>query len=259
MRLITSVTITTFLHSNKRKKTDQARVWDADCVGNSSQSVTQGSSQGLPGAAIEKAIPHPPFRVWGINGVYASDASNVWVVGSPEEGNNYGTILHSTDGGDTWVKVPYTITHTPPPTGYYLITVHGANANEVWAVGRGQIMHISVTRKGISVTDQTPGFSSYMDVNGVYALNPRTIWAVADSGNIWRSDNGGKKWTLRNAGQYNHGYLLRVSAIDGMNAWATESDQYGGGQIVYTSNGGKSWVPQTIPVQTGMWAISFVK
>jgi photosystem II stability/assembly factor-like uncharacterized protein len=193
-----------------------------------------------------------------LNGVYASDASHAWVVGDAEAGNQYGTILRTTDGGDTWVKVPYTVTHTPLPTDYYLITVHGANANKVWAVGHDQIMHISVTNKGVSVTDQTPRFANYMDINGVFAVNRSTIWAVADSGAIWRSGNGGRTWTMRNAGQFDHGYILRVNAIDGMNAWATESSQ-SGGQVIYTSNGGKSWASQTIPVQPGMWGISFVK
>lgn len=197
-------------------------------------------------------------------GVYASDACNVWVVGKAETGNQYGTILHTTDGGDTWVKVPYTITHTPLPTDFYLLTIRGANANQLWAVGHDQILHITVTQKGIiSVTDQTPAFSPFMDINGVFAVNSNTVWAVADAGNIWRTDNGGRKWVLRNTGSFDHGYIIRVSAIDGRNVWATVTDQSGGGQvagqIVYTSNGGKSWAPQTIPVQTGMWGISFVR
>jgi photosystem II stability/assembly factor-like uncharacterized protein len=197
-----------------------------------------------------------------LNGVYASDASHVWIVGTEENGNEYGTILRTTDGGETWTKVPYKITHTPAPTDYYLITVDGANANEVWAVGHDQIMHISVTRKGVTVSDQTPAFSNYMDINGVFALTSRSIWAVADASNIWRSDNGGKTWTLRNKGQYDHGYILRVSAVDGQHAWATVASQTTGpGQVISTSNGGKSWAAQTIPAQPvgGMWGISFVK
>lgn len=193
-----------------------------------------------------------------LSGVYAGDAYHVWVVGGPEEGNNYGTILHTTDGGGTWDKVPYTVTHNPSLISPYLITVHGANANDVWAVGRDQIMHISVTRKGITVTDQTPKFSDFMDVNGVFALNSHTVWTVGDSSNIWHTNNGGKAWILRNKGNYDHGYIFRVSAIDRLNAWATEGDQAGKGQILYTSNGGGSWTPQTIPVAPQMWGISFV-
>jgi len=192
-----------------------------------------------------------------LQGVYASDASHVWVVGANEEGNKYGTILRSTDGGATWEKVPYTLTHTP--TDFYLITVHGLNANEVWAVGHDQIVHISIISNGISVTDQTPAFSSMLDINGIFALNRRTIWAVADASNIWRSDNGGKTWKVRNGGHHNLGYVLRVCAIDILNAWATTELQDRSGQVLYTSDGGKNWAAQQIPVAPGMWGISFVK
>ncbi len=210
-----------------------------------------------------------------LNGVYAADASHVWVVGDNEEGNDYGTILLTTNGGSTWEKVPYKLSRTF--TSPYLITVDGANANEVWAVGRGQIVHISVnefgfqstpwpfgafnpfrTSRNISVTDQTPDFSSMYDINGVYALNQRTIWAVADLSNVWRSGNCGKAWTSQPAplgGQY----VLRVSAIDKRHAWATTSDQFGSGYLWNTSDGGTTWAAQNIPVATGMWGISFVR
>jgi photosystem II stability/assembly factor-like uncharacterized protein len=191
-----------------------------------------------------------------LNGVYASDASHVWVVGDNEPGNDYGTILRTTDGGATWEKVPYELSRTF--SSAYLITVDGANAHKVWAVGRGQIVRISVTSQGISVTDQTPDFSSMYDINGVYALNRLTIWAVADLSNIWRSRNGGKTWTSQPAplgGQY----VLRVSAINKRHAWATTSDQFGSGYLWNTSDGGRTWAPQQIPVATGMWGISFVR
>jgi len=74
----------------------------------------------------------------------------------------------------TWSKVPYAITHPHPPSSRYLITVHGANANEVWAVGRDQVIHVSVTSGGIRATDQTPVFGDY-DINGVFAVNQKTV------------------------------------------------------------------------------------
>jgi photosystem II stability/assembly factor-like uncharacterized protein len=195
--------------------------------------------------------------VVSLQGVYAADASHAWIVGENETGKEYGTILRTTDGGETWSKVPYSITHTPPPSGCYLITVHGASANEVWAVGRDQIIHVSVASTGIRATDQTPDFAGGFDINGVFAVNRKTVWAVADNSAIWRSVNGGKKWTKR--APQGAGYVFRVSAIDKHHAWVTTGDYSGRGQILYTDDGGKTWTPQPIPADPQMWGISFVR
>jgi photosystem II stability/assembly factor-like uncharacterized protein len=192
-----------------------------------------------------------------LQGVYAADASHAWVVGPAEDGNNYGTILYTADGGETWLKVPYAVTHTPPPQGYYLITVHGMGANEVWAVGRDQVIRVSVTSSGIRATDQTPSFGSGYDINGVFAVNKKTVWAVADNSAIWRSVNGGKGWHKRDP--QGAGYIFRVSALGKKQAWVTTGSYSGQGQILYTDDGGKRWVPQSIPVNPQMWGISFVK
>lgn len=192
-----------------------------------------------------------------LQGVYAADASHAWVVGPAEDGNNYGTILYTADGGEAWSKVPYAATHTPPPQGYYLITVHGVGANEAWAVGRDQIIHVSVTSSGIRATDQTPSFGSGYDINGVFAVNKKTVWAVADNSAIWRSLNGGKGWKERSP--QGAGYVFRVYALDKHHAWATTGDYTGHGQILYTTDGGKHWAPQQIPMDPHMWGISFVK
>lgn len=155
------------------------------------------------------------------------------------------------------VKVPYAITHTPPPSGCYLITVHGVNANEVWAVGRDQIIHVSVTAAGIRAVDQTPDFGDGYDINGVFAVSRKAVWAVADNSVIWRSVRGGKGWKERSP--QGAGYVFRVYALNKHHAWATTGNFMGRGQILYTADGGKNWTPQDIPVDPQMWGISFVR
>ena len=203
--------------------------------------VRQGAGQ-VPGVSLQ--------------GVYAADFSHAWVVGAAEEGNDYGTIVHTADAGNTWSKVPYQVTHTPHTNVYHLITVHGVNAKEVWAVGHDQIIHVSVTAGGAQAVDQTQPFGDY-DINGVFAVSRRALWAVADNSTIWRSLNGGKEWTKRNP--QGAGYVLRVWALDKKHAWVTTGDYSGHGTILYTADGGKHWTSQNIPADPQMWGISFVK
>jgi photosystem II stability/assembly factor-like uncharacterized protein len=190
------------------------------------------------------------------NGVYAADALHAWAAGPEEPGNEYGTLVRTADGGKTWTKVPYTITHTAHPSGVYLITVHGAGADEVWAVGRDQIIHVSVHGSEVCVTDQTPDVGAY-DVNGVYAVSRKKLWAVADNSAAWRTLDGGKAWKKRSP--QGAGYLFRVWALDSKHAWVTTGDYTGHGSIQVTSDGGKSWTSQSIPADPQMWGISFVK
>ena len=194
--------------------------------------------------------------VVSLQGVYAADASHAWVVGGAVEGDHCGTILYTADGGDTWSKVPYIVTHNPNLNVFHLITVHGAGAREIWAVGHEQIIHVSVAPDGVHATDQSPGIGDF-DINGVFALNKKTVWAVADGSVIWRSANGGKKWNKRDP--HGAGYVFRVYALDNHHAWVTTGDYSGHGQILTTADGGKNWTPQPIPADPHMWGISFVK
>jgi len=195
----------------------------------------------------------PPVE---LDGVYAADAYHAWVVGENEPGKEYGTILRTTDGGKTWSKVPYAITHTSSPSACYLITVHGYGPNTVWAVGRDQVIHVSVTSAGIRAVDRTPQFGDY-DINGVFAVSRKILWTVGDGSVVYRSVNGGRGWKERSP--QGAGYVFRVSALDGHSAWVTTGGYSGHGQILYTADGGRSWTSQHLPADPQIWGISFMK
>ncbi len=189
-----------------------------------------------------------------LQGIYASDASHAWVVGDKEPGNKYGTIVRTTDGGASWDKVPYT---APDKGQYALITVHGVDANTVWAVGPGHVMHTA--DGGATWVDQSPDQLGLAHANGVFAVDPNTIWVVADYGLIFRSDDAGVTWEEQPSGT--HQYVMRISAANSQAAWAVTTSQGWPpiGQVLHTDDGGETWDIQAPPVTTWWSWVSFVR
>jgi photosystem II stability/assembly factor-like uncharacterized protein len=191
-------------------------------------------------------------------GVYASDAEHAWVVGGNEPGNKYGTIVRTSDGGITWERMPYTLDREA--SDYYLISVHGVDADTVWAVGRDLVLHTA--DGGLTWIDQKS--SGIYDINGVFAVDRNTVWIVVDNGGIYRSEDGGASWEQQAIPPGLGGdYVLRISAIDAQTAWAvTEPDPRfptTPGHVLHTADGGGTWVTQTLPVTPAFWGVSFVK
>jgi photosystem II stability/assembly factor-like uncharacterized protein len=195
-----------------------------------------------------------------LQGVYASDASHVWVVGdieSPCPDDMCGNILHSTNGGRTWKQQIYP--PSPGNIGGYLISVHGLNAKTAWAVGNGAVVH--TTDGGETWQNKTPlnGGGLY-DWNGVFAVNKNTVWVARDNDGVFKYD--GSQWHTYSlpplpGNLFYH--LLRASAIDPHTVWITGNSPPNSGVILYTDTGGENWEVQDPGLDTGFWGVSFVK
>jgi photosystem II stability/assembly factor-like uncharacterized protein len=194
-----------------------------------------------------------------LQGVYASDASHVWVVGALMDGytGNPGIILHSKNSGKTWKPVTY-VPNPDARTGY-LITVHGLNAKTVWVVGDGTVQH---TADGGETwqEQEIPGVRFY-DYNGVFAVNKNTVWVSRDADGIFKYD--GTQWYSQTSPKLGY-YNLRISALNSQTAWLAGTIRPGGeprdkGIIYHTTTGGDIWEAQDPVTDTGLWGISFVK
>jgi photosystem II stability/assembly factor-like uncharacterized protein len=212
-------------------------------------------------------VQDSPAKAVGINltGVSFSDTRTGTVVGA------LGTIMHTTNGGGTWVSqssgttqnlggVSFTDANTGTAVGdsgiilqtinggtmwsmqssgtiYNLYRVSFSDANNGTAVGQlGTILH--TTNGGTTWAKQTSGTTSFLRAVSFTDTNNGTV--VGDNGTILRTTNGGGTWTSQTSGTT--GTLYGVSFTDAHNGTAV-----GTGGILRTVDGGVTWMSQTLP------------
>jgi photosystem II stability/assembly factor-like uncharacterized protein len=170
-----------------------------------------------------------------------------WAVGSNVDG--YGTIIHTKNGGITWVRQgPEMIPDIP------IDDVAAIDHNNVWvvglnSVGEGGISYGTILRTtdgGETWIRQGSG-SSIPDVglSGVSAVDNEVAWVVGSSGTVLRTIDGGITWVQQAQGMLPDALFQMVSAFDRNNVWAVGTkDNDTNAFIIHTTDGGTTWVMQ---------------
>jgi photosystem II stability/assembly factor-like uncharacterized protein len=137
----------------------------------------------------------------------------------------WGTILHTNDGGKTWVV-------QTSGTDYTLGDIHFVDSVNGWAVGdEGTIVH--TTDGGKTWVKQKSPVPYWL--MGVQFVNSRKGWIATERTTILYTEDGGNNWQVQFKDK---DYALRrVSFCDENNGWAV--GEYG--FIYHTDNGGKTW------------------
>ncbi|MFZ5799208.1 MAG: hypothetical protein C4563_03930 [Desulfobulbus sp.] len=174
-----------------------------------------------------------------LNGVFAVDTDTGWLVGAAEGG--YASIYHTGDGGATWQRKgsadPGAADYLP---NVELSKVHAAGIH-VWAVGSGgTILHSD--DGGQTWTNRYPAWYGTVYLQGVYALDNKTVWVTGDIkdgyATILKTTDGGQTWTRQSGGDVGETpYLLGISAADSDTAWAVGHYFI----VLKTTDGGKTW------------------
>jgi photosystem II stability/assembly factor-like uncharacterized protein len=125
---------------------------------------------------------------WALNGRAACYSG--WVVGDASDG--YGTILYTTNGGDTWThqgkagEIP----------DVDLSSVSAVNNNIAWVVGGqdngfGTILH---THDGGKTWERqgSPSEIPNIQLLKLKAVNANIVWAVGFAGTVLRTVDGGR-------------------------------------------------------------------
>jgi photosystem II stability/assembly factor-like uncharacterized protein len=175
-----------------------------------------------------------------------------WAVGT-DTLNTGSSLLATTDGGASWQA------QTAPNSSGSLASVAVVSSNVLWVVGAGHCAQASIlatSTGGMVWTDQLTRTPFITHLNAVATIGSSSAWAVgADScgsGVILNSGNSGSTWTAQ-AVPSDVGSLLSVSFADASNGWAVGELRRGsdgmpvGAAIVATSDGGMTWIRQSIP------------
>ena len=175
------------------------------------------------------------------------DETHGWAAGG------LGTILHTSDGGDTW-KEQETATHFFFEKVFFIDRKHG------WAVG-GWPRDYEVAIKGgmgviLATTDGGTSWETQLDsagswLTGLTFLDQENGWAVGEFGTVWRTQDGGGNWNhMRKAPT--PAWLYDVHFIDKKRGWTVGRFE----TAMSTEDGGESWTKQPMPALRRPYGLS---
>ncbi|MFK7955269.1 MAG: WD40/YVTN/BNR-like repeat-containing protein [Lysobacterales bacterium] len=134
----------------------------------------------------------------------------VWAVGHDQ------VVIHSADGGKTWVRQHVSADINDPQSNSPLLAVHFSNDNDGLAVGAyaaflrttdggatWQASSLELASDDSGAEDEADaggyddGFDDFVDfhLNGIAELAGGALYIAAEQGNAYRSTDGGLTWT----------------------------------------------------------------
>lgn len=171
-------------------------------------------------------------RGWAVGG---------WGVAPGREAR--GVILHTEDGGNTWVSQNANL------TGTFLHSVDFVDANTGWAVGWPGVV-LKTTDGGGTWTSQTSGTGE--DLRSVAFVDGQSGWVVGYDGTILHTSDGGTTWNLQSSGTL--GALYAVDFVDARTGWAVGEK----GLILKTIDGGLTWESRSVAIADNFFGVTFM-
>lgn len=172
-----------------------------------------------------------------------------WAVGGQnigQFGSHNGVIIHTKDGGKTWLVQADNITS-------YLNDLVFINDREGWVVGgwfqQGEILH--TTDGGQTWISQ---LTTDRGLNSIFFTTKKEGWAVGDGGIFLHTEDFGRTWQRKSIRQYegyNFNDIVFVSETEG---WIVSDS----GLILHTQDGGESWQTRKSGTNDPLKTIRFV-
>ena len=164
-----------------------------------------------------------------------------WSVGDPD--NDYGTIIHTDDGGNTWERQGNN--STIPNTS--LSQIRAMNRSTAWIVGGkadGYGTILKTTNGGLTWNRIMDESIPNADIEGIAIIDKDTVWAVGQNNTILVTHDGGESWESKSNSFYDSYALSDVVAVDENNIWICGGSVDNHGLILHSRDGGESWTQE---------------
>jgi photosystem II stability/assembly factor-like uncharacterized protein len=178
--------------------------------------------------------------------VQAIDANTIVAVGGDTDLIEGDVIVRSTDGGNTWTLL------TRPGKAQYFTSVDFVNSTMGWVAGSFPPDILMTVDGGVSWAEQSISVSSSdYTLLGISFADTQNGWAVGALGTVMHTSNGGRVWTIQDAGApLDPGGvpagIYTVQAINSSIAWIGGT----GGFVSRTTDAGNTWTAEQTPSGT---------
>ena len=159
-----------------------------------------------------------------------------WVVGD-KDSTEYGMILFTPDGGDTWLRQGQ---GAAALYGVSLANVWAVDTNIVWAVGLNNVI-LRTSDGGSNWSRITPPVNRPdIDLLSISLLGSNDVWISGSKGIVYHSANGGSTWSTFDSTFFRKGLLQGIHAVNQQTVYVVgQADQWS--IIARTINGGQTW------------------
>ncbi len=160
-----------------------------------------------------------------------------WLVGLST--NQYGSIFHTEDGGQTWERQGDTL--TVPNTGFTSVQVYNPDVAMIAgniADGYGTLLRTTDGGENWERIDSSAGIPAG-DLYSVSFVTSNIIWAAGQNNAILVSHDGGDSWESKSDEAYAGLDISDIVAVSENNIWACGGNN--DGLILHSTDGGTTW------------------
>jgi photosystem II stability/assembly factor-like uncharacterized protein len=177
-------------------------------------------------------------------------------------------LVRTDNGGMSWVDIGEIKSSNEKvflSSCYFVDELHGWVVGRVWQEGSrdNTAQYIGITlvtqdggrtwqKQQLSVPSSHLRYKKYWGLNDVLFDDIMIGWAIGDSGLIFRTEDGGNKWHLVNAGDVDYQH---INFLDKNLGWATYKYGSSSWGVSLTTDGGRKWKLLNESLAYGTWPI----